>query len=321
MYRRTLVPLDGSPLAEHALPHAIALARATGGGLHLVRVTGARRASAGDLSPEEGYLAGVARRVRDAGIGATIALRAGDAVDEIVAEAADGADLIAMATHGRGGLGRVLFGSVAAAVLSRSTVPVLLVRAWLPAAQAVALGPAPLILVPLDGSAYAEAALPPAAALARALDGRLLLLRVVPPETPATAPLLLSSGELDAGQLRLLQEARDGHLAEAGVYLDQVVSRLAALGHSAEREVRAGPVAATIVAAKREHGAALIAMTSRGYAGARRLVIGDVADAVLREGTRPLLLIGPGARAAAPGDARVETVVPSPRTAVAATSG
>jgi len=77
----------------------------------------------------EEYLATVAADLRARGVRVTLAVRFGDAVAEILAGARDAeADMIAMTTHGRGGLGRLLFGSVAEAVLRQAEIPVFLMR-------------------------------------------------------------------------------------------------------------------------------------------------------------------------------------------------
>ena len=78
----------------------------------------------------EEYLAPIAVELRNKGVRVESRVRRGNAVDQIVAAAREtGADLIAMSTHGRGGLGRLIFGSVAQAVLRQAEVPVFLMRA------------------------------------------------------------------------------------------------------------------------------------------------------------------------------------------------
>lgn len=142
-YERVLVPLDGSPLAEAVLPFAEKLAGPVDSELLLLRVVeplapAAALAAAGVPAPDElflrqvearRYLDEVARRLGDKGLRVRTLLGHGPAASEIVAVAkAERADLIAMSTHGRGGLGRLLFGSVAEAVLRAAPVPVLMVR-------------------------------------------------------------------------------------------------------------------------------------------------------------------------------------------------
>ena len=146
MYRRIIVPLDGSELAEQALPQAEAQARLTGAPLHLVRVIDpAGQGTLGNvllhtdavamqlLLEEErlaarDYLERIEQEVRDRQHTVTVEYRRGSVADELIA-AARPEDLLIMATHGRGGLARWFLGSVAEAVLRRASVPVLLVRA------------------------------------------------------------------------------------------------------------------------------------------------------------------------------------------------
>jgi nucleotide-binding universal stress UspA family protein len=143
MYKRMLVPLDGSPLAEGVLPHAQALAISLGAELVLLRVAFAHVLPAGDpiqaqaaaVQEAEDYVTALAQRLQAQGLRAAAKVRYGDPVEEILDHVVwDHIDLIAMATHGRTGLKRVVLGSVAEAVLRRTSVPMLLVRAVLPEA-------------------------------------------------------------------------------------------------------------------------------------------------------------------------------------------
>lgn len=153
MYRHILVPLDGSRLAEQVLPHVVALAQKLGARVTLLRATTAARtvgtsAALAGIAPGGGpivdvtpliiaeqeavatYLSAVADRLRAQGVPVDFEYPEGPPAEAILGRAAAlGVDLIAMTTHGRGGLGRVVFGSVADEVLRRSTVPVLLIRA------------------------------------------------------------------------------------------------------------------------------------------------------------------------------------------------
>jgi nucleotide-binding universal stress UspA family protein len=151
MYERILVALDGSEIAERVLPHVEALARAFGSTVILLRATTSPEKLMAELSPgldvatpilldpdeilnEErteiaSYLEGVAGRLRGDGLTIQTDEPSGNAAEEIVQRAKDlGADLIAMTTHGRSGLKRLVFGSVAESVLTHATCPVLLVR-------------------------------------------------------------------------------------------------------------------------------------------------------------------------------------------------
>jgi nucleotide-binding universal stress UspA family protein len=157
MLKTILVPLDGSPLAEAILPYAEALARASG------------------------------ERLRDGRLAVAVRVAWG-APEAVIGDAATdaAADLIALSTRGPGGLSRALFGSVADAVLRHAPVPVLLVpsrvsTAWHGKGEAQ-------VLVPLDGSAFAEESLAPAAQVASLLGADLHLFRVVVPPEPPYAP-------------------------------------------------------------------------------------------------------------------------------------
>jgi nucleotide-binding universal stress UspA family protein len=153
MYEHLLVALDGSPAAEGVLVHAEALAAAFGSQIILLRATlspemvlaqaGAAEASTVEVPPAVDpepileadhdtageYLNGVAARLRQRGITVAVETPEGTANNVIVDRAkALGADLILMTTHGRGGLGRVVFGSTADSVMRHASCPVLLVR-------------------------------------------------------------------------------------------------------------------------------------------------------------------------------------------------
>lgn len=144
MYKRVVLPLDGSDLAELAIPHAVQLARLTGADLHLVRVidilggqafgayvaieaAGYAEATGAELAESAGYLEEIQRRLADRGFRVTTELRRGPAAHEVT-QCADAGDVIVMATHGRGGVRRWLLGSVAEEVVRHAPVPVLLVR-------------------------------------------------------------------------------------------------------------------------------------------------------------------------------------------------
>jgi nucleotide-binding universal stress UspA family protein len=152
MYQRIVVPVDGSDLAELAIPHAMELAMVTGAELHLVRVvdivsgqpfgayvaleaTGYAEALNAEAIESMDYLGMLQKRLSTRGLCVTTETRRGPAAHEL-SQCVEAGDLIAMATHGRGGVRRWLIGSVAEEVLRHSPVPVLLVRAD----QEVALG-------------------------------------------------------------------------------------------------------------------------------------------------------------------------------------
>ncbi len=143
MYRRALVPLDGSPVAETIIPFIVEIAGPLDMEVVLLEVVqpttpvvieGSRYVEIEDpearrRSAEE-YLAPFAVALRNRGVRVSTQVRRGMPQEEILAAAKEThADLIAMSTHGRSGLGRLLFGSVAEGVLRHADVPVFLMRA------------------------------------------------------------------------------------------------------------------------------------------------------------------------------------------------
>jgi nucleotide-binding universal stress UspA family protein len=142
VYRRVLVPLDGSPLAESVLPLLMEIAGPLDMAIALVRVLepvppmaveGTRHFVPDDIEARrrdaEEYLAPIAAGLRARGVDTTWEVRVGRPESEILTAAREReTDLIAMSTHGRSGLGRLLFGSVAEQVLRRAEVPVFLMR-------------------------------------------------------------------------------------------------------------------------------------------------------------------------------------------------
>jgi nucleotide-binding universal stress UspA family protein len=143
MYERVLIPLDGSELGEAILPFAEKIAGPLDAEVVLVRVVEPlsaveAMAAPGVVTPDtfplremeaKRYLTDVEKRLTGKGLRVRARIQIGSPAEEIVAAAATvGADLIAMTTHGRSDLTRVLFGSVAEAVLRASPVPVLMIR-------------------------------------------------------------------------------------------------------------------------------------------------------------------------------------------------
>jgi nucleotide-binding universal stress UspA family protein len=296
MYKTLLVPLDGSAFSERALPLATALARASDAAITLIHcawskpkpgeATGAAQQRA--VREAQTYLSGVASRLAPENV--VIQTHAPSALpaDGILAETAQGAaDLIVMCTHGRSGLGRVLYGSVAEAVLAKSPVPILLVHPTGPVPD-LADGGSSSILVPLDGSTLAEASLPAALDMARALGSSVHLLRVVAPNVGYYPdPMLGQPYVSDAGE-RVIQE----EIAEAEGYLKKISAGLAG-DVTLHSLVRLGWPSESIVDEARVSGAKLIAMATHGHTGLADLLMGNVALDVLRRSGLPLLLVRP----------------------------
>jgi nucleotide-binding universal stress UspA family protein len=307
MTRRTrpfhsiLVPLDGSPFAEQALPLALAIGRAARIKVRLVLV---HQAAAPTISVEAArffssmgraarrserrYLRELAGQFRKPG-GPRVfsALLAGPVTDTLTHYVRDSrADLVVMTTHGRGPLQRVWLGSVADHLIRNLSVPVLLVR---PQEGSVSHPPPTIgrIMVPLDGSPRAEAALAPAGALARLLSAELVLLQVVLPPIGDISPMGPRSMGYHEKVITLLR-------GQAEDYLQALTTRLGQEGVRATAVAVLGPgVAGTVLEVARREGVGLVAVATRGQGGIRRLALGSVADKVVRAAEMPVLVIRP----------------------------
>ncbi len=285
-----VVPLDGSIYAEHAIPAALGIARQTDACLELLRVRPRRSikedmesrpfTDPGPPSVERRYLEEIASRLQGTVPVAVKVLR-GDPAEAIVIRAAEvNASLIVMCTHARGSGGRMILGSVADGVVRSAAVPVMLIKpppteVTLPSERGF-----PRILVPLDGSTHSEQILPLLARTLGTRDAAFTLLRVVHPEA-ALVPTHADSRSSRRDQ----DPARE---------LEELAGWLSERGAVARTEVIADRDAAAVILGEAEGtGARLIAMTTRARRGPSRIVLGSVADEVLRGAPCPVLLFRP----------------------------
>lgn len=290
MNRTILTPLDGSRLAERALPYVRLLATADGARVVLLRVVSAAVLPFGDaadaqarvIHEAEAYLAGIGATMVDQANVDTV-VRVGDPGESILDEIhRRSADLVVMSTHGHSELGRLAYGSVADQVMRRSAVPVLLVPEACQSSWPV--DRAPRILVPLDGSELAATVVPPTLELAELLRAEVWLVQAVVPPSYAYA---------DVTAYVLYDPAADQR--EAHAYLDSVAAGLRAVGQMVRTIVASGFPVPTIVAEARKQGADLIAISTHGRGGVSRLVMGSVATGVVQRAPVPVLIMHPAA--------------------------
>lgn len=299
MYRSILVPLDGSPLGEHALPLAVTVARRTGAAVCVTHAHAPvdpkrpdwhmpieQRSDPAAAALQRSYLEGTVRKLTAAGVSATSALLEGPTVEvlcEYVGSA--GADLVVMTTHGRGPLSRLWLGSVADALVRRLTVPLLLVRPGEEAADLAAGVSLRHILIPLDGSKHAESILGPALALGEATGAAYTLLRVVEP-----VPVLGYDvfGYAQAGtDVAVVEELRH----QAVGYLEGVAGRMRERGLHVRTLVLVNPSAAAAVLTESNPSLHdLVALETHGRGGPARMLLGSVADKVIRGAVCPVLV-------------------------------
>ncbi len=300
MFHTVLVPLDGSAFAEQALPWAVSIAGRANAKLDLVRahLLYALDVPAYDWAPydpavdadfrirEQRYLEHIAQHVRDEAIKVDYAVGDGTAAAAILAQAREmAANLIVMATHGNGPLSRAFLGSVADKLLRRSPVPILLVR---PEEALPNLHDPPSlgrVVIPLDGSSISERILGPAAQLCLAMRAPCTLFHVVAPDL---RPAAKSTSDRNGGLNRSCQE----HQAEDSLaYLDKIAERLRARSLDVQtRVVISAHAAAAIHAEASAEPNSAIALATHGRGGFKRLLLGSVADKVVRGASCPVLV-------------------------------
>lgn len=275
---RILVPLDDSAEARVALPYAAALAAP---GTEIVLLTVVPSANAADLAPAG--LESAAQRLRVGGQQVHTEVAIGDPARRIIDTAVDlGAEMIVMASHGRGALGRLIYGSVADRVGRASPIPVMVVRA-----RQLEPGPVGItrLVVPLDGSERAESALPVATTISRRLGTPILLIRVVDPAD--LMPPAVGIGE--AIPFEIYDEAEEELEQEARRYLDTMAQKLRELGLPVATRVLMGPPASAIEEATHLGDALVIASHER--TGVMRWLLGSVAEKLTREDESPVILV------------------------------
>ncbi len=150
------------------------------------------------------------------------------------------------------------------------------------------------ILVPLDGSAWGEAAIPHAVEIAKKFGSELCFLRVVSPTS--TAALVTPAGMADpsmgsAVEAEILAEAQEEEMAAAREYLDGVMKRVSEPGLKLCSDVIEGSPAPAIMHYVHKMGADMIVLTTHGRTGLARMVMGSVADQIVRQCGCPVLLI------------------------------
>jgi len=262
MYKRILVPVDGSTFSEALIAPAAVVATATGAELALLRVV----EQAAEHEAAKSYVDAVA-----ATVGATpMCKTAGAGVAAAIREEAQRVPgtLVAICSHGRSGAMQAIFGSVALEVLRGLGAPLVVFR---PSANAPA-APSKIgrVVLPLDGSAESESIVPQAAALAKWLGARVVVVSAIDPSVQLD-PSIRSGDVLESsyvsGQARAIA---DRHGVEAGW------------------EVLHGDPKQVIPHFVRGLGDAMLAMTTHGRTGFRGVVTGSVTAQCLRDAGVPV---------------------------------
>lgn len=287
MYRRILVPLDGSPFSEVALGHLGRFGGAQGAEYILLRVEESppfdfrNPVHESSLGIARGYLGRICSTLASKGWSVRPVLECGSPARAIVDVAGrEDASLIVMSTHGRAGWERSYFGSVTEEVIRTSPVPVVAVRGL----SCPSGGPIRTVLAPVDGSDRALAVLPHLLALGTGLGARIVLLHVASDEVRAEDSIRAVE------QLHALGEALAGSGVHAATLLEE------------------GDPEEVILSVTDAYPADMIAMATHGRTGAMNVALGSVTEAVLRRASVPLFVAR--ARKAGEVEADRETVGP-----------
>lgn len=294
MIKHLLVPLDGSLLAEAALPMAGFLASQMGATVTLVHVIepGAPATVHGQRHLHEAveaqaYLEETAKRLL-AGIKVDVHVHSGSKTSiarSIVAHEDElTPDLIVMCAHGSGGLRDVLMGSVAQQVVAVGEVPVLVIK---PSEEHGASFQLQHILVPVEGHNEHEAGLDQAVELARATQATLSLLLVLPTSSSLSARQRTAARLMPAATEQMLELLRD----QAEIYLDLKVSELSALDLEVSSQIAEGDPANIIRQVVEQTEPDLVVMGTHGKTGMAAYGESSVATQVFARLKVPLLLV------------------------------
>ncbi len=311
MYKHIIVPLDGSELSAQALPVARMMAQQTGASLTLVRSFEAMPAWQADVSHGRysgamaaseydrvfAYLTGEKQRLEKLGVTTPVHLevREGPAVEVITGLAGWHSDaLIVMSTHGRSGFSRMVMGSVTSRVVGSSVKNPVLVVCNKEDGLPMVLDAVEHVIVPLDGSKFAEAALPHAAEMARTFGARVTLYQSTPGveyfQSHTDWGRMNGEAGFDFGGPTEMA-SRQGELSRD--YLHRMAVEMETrFGISGVAFVHSSRSAAdAIVKLASESENSLVVMTTHGRSGVGRALLGSVADRVVRQSPAPTLLV------------------------------
>jgi nucleotide-binding universal stress UspA family protein len=295
VFNQILVPLDGSKMAESALPAASSLAQTFGASVTLIHVIEAdapkeihkdRHLSEGAEAEE--YLKTIADRAFpaeskvDRHVHTEEVRNVARSIVEHTRELSN--DLVVMCTHGRSGVRDWFLGSIAQQVIAMGTAPVLLVPALEEGPTAFS---ASRLLVPLDGDPDHEQSLRAAMRLAQAYGGALYLLMVVPTYGTLRAEEA-ATGIMLPGAMKVMLD-----LAEQGGkdYLTRLLDELRAARVPARAEVARGDPVATILATIDRLQADLVVLGTHGKAGTDAFWSGSVTPKITGRANVPILLV------------------------------
>ena len=285
-YQTILVPLDGSDVAEYAIGHAVNLARAYHARLLLVCLADVIDAEASGLplaaeqvtcQEAQARLSTLRQQLRGENLDIETRVIDGDepraALERLVE--AENVQLVVMSTQGWAGMLRWVFGPDVESALNSLPVPLLLVR---PTTYK--------IVVPLDGSIWSESAIPQAQEIARAFDAEIILLHIFQSPASDYADQLALAGQQEAAD-RPYEEMREILIAMRNTLRQEGI-------RAREHIIRSNnPAQAIVDFVESEVGVSMVVMSTHGRTGLSRLLMGSVAQKVVKNLRCPVTLVHP----------------------------
>jgi nucleotide-binding universal stress UspA family protein len=283
MWKKILVPLDGSDLAEMALPYAQELVSAFDSELILLYVS--EPAEHEYLHMHQLYLEKVAVQMKKLVKRVSPLVVSGKPAEEIVkyTEKND-IGLIIMASHGHSGIIPWATGGIASKVIDATGVPLLLIKTTKPRRKTKGKHLISRILLPLDGSEAGEAAITRVKELKFRFEAEVILLEVVP-----EGRHIRTIGGLD--YILFPEQELETFKAEAKAYLGEVYKRLQRSKGELKAEIRSGEVAKEILNYAKRKKASLIAISSHGHSGVTKWVFGSTAQEIIQDSPIPVLVV------------------------------
>lgn len=295
MFDHILVPLDGSSLAECVLPHVVAVARAFGSRVTLLRVLERTQTPSPtrfvdplgwyiNEAEARAYLDEWSTRLQGADLRVESTLLEGQAAERIVEFGRDtGVDLIALSSHGRSGLSGWNVSSIVLKVILRAYVPVMIARAYQSIAGELTSLRYRRLLVPLDCSQRAECVLPPSSILARFHESELIVAHVV------SRPQMVRRAPFAQEDIKLADRIMERNRLEATRYLKQLPSQLDV--NVRTRLLVSDHATATLHDLVSQEGVDLVVLSAHGYSGGTNWPYGSMVVNFIAYGTTPLLIV------------------------------
>ena len=297
MFKKILVPLDGSENSELISGWVEGMAKLMGSKVMLLAVVDPRSFLRRGMKPSEAermenafvkqaesYMENETQALNLSGIIVSSRVEVGNP-SEVILETADSeeVDLIAMATHRSSAVARGMLGSVTDRVVRSSSRPVLTIR---PRARLTfdSTDSLPgLIIVPLDGSKRAESAIPVALDIAKVCKAEVVFLEIIHVSYPVVTGIGMDLYGMEYGTTIYRREAL--------AYLDRFLEEAKKQGIKASAHAPIGNPAHRIVELSEDRKDSIIVMTSRGMTGVGRMLLGSVADKVVRNALQPVILV------------------------------